>query len=158
MTSARVSSLSTGDPMTSVRQHVRQSSLRGCARSVAFLIAALMALSGAFGPTAARAADPVITGVLGSYTSGVWPFLIGMKKCLFARHDLQPDVVFVPTAPGLVQQLAAGSLEIVAVNGLAEPLHAVEKGAPVAIMRIIGQTPNYVMIARKDIPDLKSLK
>jgi ABC-type nitrate/sulfonate/bicarbonate transport system substrate-binding protein len=109
-------------------------------------------------PTAARSAEPVVTGVLGSYTSGVWPFLIGMKKGFFARHDIRPDVVFVPSAPGLVQQLAAGSLDIAAVNGLAEPLHAVEKGAPVALMRIIGQTPNYVMIARRGIPDLKSLR
>jgi NitT/TauT family transport system substrate-binding protein len=107
----------------------------------------------------ATAADKVVvTGVLGSYTSGVWPFLIAVKKGFFARHGIKPDVVFVPTAPGLVQQLSAGSLDLVAVNGLAEPLHAVEKGAPVAIMRIIGQTPNYVMIGRPGMKDLKELK
>src|SRR5215831_16288213 len=126
--------------------------------SLAAVLAILMGVCGASLPTAARASDPVITGVLGSYTSGVWPFLIGMKKGFFARHDIRPDVVFVPTAPGLVQQLAAGSLDVAAVNGLAEPLHAVEKGAPVALMRIVGQTPNYVMIARRGIPDLKSLR
>ncbi|HEY6259792.1 MAG TPA: ABC transporter substrate-binding protein [Xanthobacteraceae bacterium] len=144
--------------MSSVRQHVDKPSLRRRARSVPFAIAVLIGLSGGLVPIGARSADPVVTGVLGSYTSGVWPFLIGMKKGFFARHDIRPDVVFVPTAPGLVQQLAAGSLDLIAVNGLAEPLHAVEKGAPVAIMRIIGQTPNYVMISRRDIPDLKSLK
>src|SRR3954452_16201061 len=127
-------------------------------RPLAAAVAVLIGAGTAFAPTTVRAADPVITGVLGSYTSGVWPFLIGMKKGLFARHDIRPDVVFVPTAPGLVQQLAAGSLDMIAVNGLVEPLHAVEKGAPVAIMRIIGQTPNYVMIGRKGITDLKSLK
>jgi ABC-type nitrate/sulfonate/bicarbonate transport system substrate-binding protein len=106
-----------------------------------------------------RAAEKVVvTGVLGSYTSGVWPFLIAMKKGFLARHGIVPDVVFVPTAPGLVQQLAAGSLDIVAVNGLAEPLHAVEKGAPVAIMRIIGQTPNYVMIGVPAVKTLADLK
>ena len=123
--------------------------------ALAFAVSASLALLGQ--PTAARA-ETVVTGVLGSYTSGVWPFLVGVKKGLFARHDIVPDVVFVPTAPGLVQQLAAGSLDVVAVNGLAEPLHAVEKGAPVAIMRIIGQTPNYVMIGGKNIKDLKDLK
>jgi NitT/TauT family transport system substrate-binding protein len=127
-------------------------------RPLAAAVAVLMGAGTAFAPTTVRAADPVITGVLGSYTSGVWPFLIGMKKGLFERHDIRPDVVFVPTAPGLVQQLAAGSLDMIAVNGLVEPLHAVEKGAPVAIMRIIGQTPNYVMIGRKGLTDLKSLK
>ena len=99
--------------------------------------------------------DPVVTGV-SPYTSGArrsdW-----LRKGLFAHRNIKPDVVFVQSAR-LVQQLAAGSLDIIAVNGLAEPLHAVEKGAPVAIMRIIGQTTNYVMIARRGIPDLKSLK
>ena len=124
----------------------------------AALVMAILASVATFGSAAVHAEETVVTGVLGSYTSGVWPFLIGMKKGMFARHGIKPDVVFVPTAPGLVQQLAAGSLDVVAVNGLAEPLHAVEKGAPVAIMRIIGQTPNYVMIGGKDIADLKSLK
>ena len=115
---------------------------------------------GLFAPThASMAAEKVVvTGVLGSYTSGVWPFLIAMKKGFFARHGIKPDVVFVPTAPGLVQQLAAGSLDLIAVNGLVEPLHAVEKGAPVAIMRIIGQTPNYVMIGQPGIKNLSDLK
>ena len=57
-----------------------------------------------------------------------------------------------------MQQLAAGSLDVVAVNGLAEPIHAVEKGAAVAILRIIGQTPNYVMVARSGIKDTLGLK
>jgi NitT/TauT family transport system substrate-binding protein len=142
--------------MRIIRQKADRQSARN--RTLSLPLAIALLLSGVFAPTGARAADTVVTGVLGSYTSGVWPFLIGMKKGFFARHDIIPDVVFAPTAPGLVQQLAAGSLDIVAVNGLAEPLHAVEKGAPVAIMRIIGQTPNYVMVARRGIADLKSLK
>src|SRR5882757_3734284 len=158
MMSAKAFFLNTGEPMSSARQNVNEPNRRARAQVLRFAIAALIAAAGGFAPTAARAADPVITGVLGSYTSGVWPFLIGMKKGFFARHDIRPEVVFVPTAQGLVQQLAAGSLDIIAVNGLVEPLHAVEKGAPVAIMRIIGQTPNYVMIGRRGIADLKSLK
>src|SRR5436189_5698440 len=117
MMSAKASFLNTGDPMTSVRQDRNKPNRRSSARLVPLATAVLMALSGALVPTAARSADPVVTGVLGSYTSGVWPFLIGMKKGFFARHDIRPDVVFVPTAPGLVQQLAAGPLDIIAVNG-----------------------------------------
>jgi NitT/TauT family transport system substrate-binding protein len=150
MMCAKVSSLNMGDRMSSIRQ--------GVPKLASLAIAFATALSGSLAPTAARAADTVVTGVLGSYTSGVWPFLIGMRKGFFDRHNIKPDVVFAPTAPGLVQQLAAGSLDIIAVNGLVEPLHAVEKGAPVAIMRIIGQTPNYVMIGRSNIADLKGLK
>jgi ABC-type nitrate/sulfonate/bicarbonate transport system substrate-binding protein len=144
--------------MRAIRQDANTPRLRGSARFVSLGVAMVVALCSALVPATARAAERVVTGVLGSYTSGVWPFLIGMKKGLFARHDIAPDVIFAPTAPGLVQQLAAGSLDMIAVNGLVEPLHAVEKGAPVAIMRIIGQTPNYVMIGRRGITDLKSLK
>jgi NitT/TauT family transport system substrate-binding protein len=106
----------------------------------------------------AGAAEKVVTGVLGSYTSGTWPVLIGMKKGFFARRGIELDVVFGPSAPGLVQQLAAGSLDLVAVNGVVEPIHAVEKGAPVAILRIIGQTPNYAMLAKPGIKSVKELK
>ncbi|MDB5642473.1 MAG: transporter substrate-binding protein [Hyphomicrobiales bacterium] len=142
--------------MTKDHAHARRPKLRAslaCAAIVSMALGWLAPAQPSF------AADKVVvTGVLGSYTSGVWPFLIAMKKGFFARHGIKPDVVFVPTAPGLVQQLAAGSLDIVAVNGLAEPLHAVEKGAPVAIMRIIGQTPNYVMIGVPGVKKLSDLK
>jgi ABC-type nitrate/sulfonate/bicarbonate transport system substrate-binding protein len=80
-------------------------------------ISALM-LSWCCAPSLA-APETVVTGVLGSYTSGAWPFLISVKKGFFARRGIVPDVVFARTAPGLVQQLAAGSLDVVAVNGLA---------------------------------------
>lgn len=124
--------------------------------------ACLLAFSFAAAPLssapAVAAEKVVVTGVLGSWTSGLWPFLIAQKKGLFARQNIRHDIVFVPTAPGLVQQLTAGSIDMVALNGLAEPLHAVEKGAPVAIMRIMGQTTNYVMIGGKSIKSIADLK
>ncbi len=122
------------------------------------LCAAALSLLPVAAPSAAAAEKVVVTGVLGSWTSGLWPFLIAQKKGLFSRHGIKHDVVFVPTAPGLVQQLTAGSIDMIALNGLAEPLHAVEKGAPVAIMRIMGQTTNYVMIGGKNITKLEDLK
>lgn len=124
----------------------------------ASLCAAALSLAPLVAAPAHAAEKTVVTGVLGSWTSGLWPFLIAQKKGLFARHGIKHDIVFVPTAPGLVQQLTAGSIDMIALNGLAEPLHAVEKGAPVAIMRIMGQTTNYVMIGGKSIKTLADLK
>ena len=121
-----------------------------------------LALAGAafFTPAAApaRAETIVNTGLLGSYTAGLWPFLVAQQKGMFARRGIKHDIAFVPTAPGLVQQLAAGSLDMAALNGLVEPLHAVEKGAPVAITRIVGQSSNYAMIGQPGIRDLADLK
>ena len=126
--------------------------------ATACLLSVSLTLSPIASIPAVAAEKVIVTGVLGSWTSGLWPFLIAQKKGLFARHNLRHDVVFVPTAPGLVQQLTAGSIDMVALNGLAEPLHAVEKGAPVAIMRIMGQSSNYVMIGGKSIKSLADLK
>ena len=138
---------------------MRMTSRKVLGRWAAACVLAFAGMSAPFGAPAAVAAEKVVvTGVLGSWTSGLWPFLIAQKKGLFSRHEIRHDVVFVPTAPGLVQQLTAGSIDMIALNGLAEPLHAVEKGAPVAIMRIMGQTTNYVMIGGKSIKTIADLK
>jgi NitT/TauT family transport system substrate-binding protein len=39
-----------------------------------------------------------------------------------------------------------------------EPIHAVEKGAPVALLRIIGQVSPYAMLAKPGITSIKDLK
>jgi ABC-type nitrate/sulfonate/bicarbonate transport system substrate-binding protein len=49
------------------------------------------------GTDSVGAVEKVLTGVLGSCTSGVWPVLIGMKKGFFAKLGIELDVVFVPS-------------------------------------------------------------
>jgi ABC-type nitrate/sulfonate/bicarbonate transport system substrate-binding protein len=63
----------------------------------------------------------------------------------------------VPTASGLVQQLAAGSLDVVNI-GIVEPIHAIARGAPVAIVRVTGNVPPYEVIARPEIKTIQDLK
>jgi NitT/TauT family transport system substrate-binding protein len=63
----------------------------------------------------------------------------------------------VPTAAGLTQQLAAGSLDIIDI-GAVEPIHAVVRGAPVAIIRITGAVPLYELVAKPTVNSLKDLK
>jgi len=106
----------------------------------------------------ARALERIIIGTVGAPSGGQWPYLIGMKKGFFAAAGLELDIIYVPSAPGLIQQLVAGSLEAVATSGLVEPILASEKGAPIAIIRIIGQVPPYALIARPGIASLKDLK
>src|SRR6185312_3325114 len=78
----------------------------------------------------ARALERIIIGTVGAPSGGQWPYLIGMKKGFFAAAGLELDIIYVPSAPGLIQQLVAGSLEAVATSGLVEPILASEKGAP----------------------------
>jgi len=110
------------------------------------------------GAPRASAADTIATGMIGSPNAVGWPWYIGIRKGFFADAGITLDVIYVPSASGLVQQLSAGSLDIVADVGVVEPVHAVEKGAPVALLRIIGQVSAYEMLAKPGIASIKDLK
>lgn len=124
-----------------------------------FGIALLSTLLAALAPLApARAADKISIGLIGSPDSGGWLYFIGVKQGFFAAHGIEPDFVYVPTAPGVMQQLVAGSLDIVGVDGVVEPIHAAAKGANVAILRMISGTTPYAVIAKPSIASIKDLK
>jgi NitT/TauT family transport system substrate-binding protein len=105
-----------------------------------------------------KAAETIATGMIGAPNAVGWPWYIAMQKGFFTEAGIALDAVYVPTASGLVQQLSAGSLDIVADVGVVEPIHAVEKGAPVALLRIIGQVSAYEMVAKPTIGSIKDLK
>jgi ABC-type nitrate/sulfonate/bicarbonate transport system substrate-binding protein len=105
----------------------------------------------------AMAADTIEFGVVGAANSPEWPFYVGIQKGFFADAGIALDVIYVPTPSGLVQQLAAGSLDIVDI-GAVEPIHAVSRGAPVAIIRISGAASPYEMVAKAEIKTIKDLK
>jgi len=110
------------------------------------------------GALSADAADTIVTGLIGAPNAVAWPWYIGLRKGFFVGQGITLDIIYVPTASGLVQQLAAGSLDIVGDVGVVEPIHAVEKGAPVALLRIIGQVSAYEMLAKPGIASVKDLK
>ena len=105
-----------------------------------------------------KAAETIQTGMIGAPNAVGWPWYIGIRKGFFADAGINLDVVYVPTASGLVQQLSAASLDIVADVGVVEPIHAVEKGAPVGLMRIVGRVSAYEMLAKPTIASVKDLK
>jgi NitT/TauT family transport system substrate-binding protein len=113
---------------------------------------------GCFGIAPATAAETIETGMIGAPNSVGWPWYIGIHKGFFADAGIKLEVTYVPTASGLVQQLAAGSLDIVADVGVVEPIHAVQKGAPVGLIRIIGRVSPYEMLAKPGIASIKDLK
>jgi ABC-type nitrate/sulfonate/bicarbonate transport system substrate-binding protein len=105
----------------------------------------------------AEAADTIQFGLLGAANAVEWPFYIGMRKGFFADAGVAPDLVYVPSPAGLVQQLASGSLDIVDI-GAVEPIHAVSRGAAVAILRISGAVSPYAVVAKSTIGTIKDLK
>ena len=104
------------------------------------------------------AAETIQTGMIGAPNAAGWVWYVGIEKGFFSAADINLDLIYVPNASGLVQQLAAGSLDIVGDVGVVEPIHAVERGAPVALLRIIGRVSAYEMLAKPDIASIKELK
>jgi NitT/TauT family transport system substrate-binding protein len=105
----------------------------------------------------ARAADTVLVGSVGSTSANAWPLYIGMKKGLFAAEDIAVDTVFAQSNAAVIQQLAAGSTNVATNAGLVDPIRAIEKGAPLAIVRIEVQAPPYALLGKRDLKGIADL-
>jgi NitT/TauT family transport system substrate-binding protein len=103
-------------------------------------------------------AETITVGLVGAASSTHWPIYIGLKKGYFAAADLQLDMVFVQSSAAMVQQLTAGSLNVALSTGLADPLRAIDKGSPIAIVRIEMQAPPYAILAKPAIKRMADLK
>ena len=109
-------------------------------------------------PLPVRAADKIETGFVGAPTLTSWPWYVGMRRGFFADVGIEIDPVYVPSAPGMVQQLSAGSLGMISGTGLTDPLYAIDKGAPIAVVRVTSQASPYVMVSKPEIKSIKELK
>ena len=98
-------------------------------RSLRTAFAALLA-GAAIAASPPAKAETVIVGVVGAVSSTHWPVYIGLNKGYFAAEDLKLDLVFIQSSAALVQQLAAGSLDLALSTGLVDPIRAIDKGAP----------------------------
>jgi NitT/TauT family transport system substrate-binding protein len=123
------------------------------AKLISALIGAMLALA-----LPGRAAEKLAIGLIGSPDSGGWLYYIAVHEGYFARAGIEPDFIYVPTAPGVMQQLVSGSLDVVGVDGVVEPIHARAKGADVVILRMTSNTTPYEMIAKPSIASIKDLK
>src|SRR5476651_2074696 len=104
------------------------------------------------------AAQTVILGSVGSASANSWPSNVAIEKGFFAAEGIKPDVVFAQSNAAVIQQLAAGSINISTNSGLVDPIRAIEKGAPLAIIRIEVQKPPYSLLAKANIKSIKDLK
>ena len=122
------------------------------------VLAALLLGPGLLAPPAARAADDVTIGTVGSASANIWPVFIGIKKGFFEAENLKVDIVYVQSSANLVQQLAAGSLDITMSTGLVDPIRAVAQKAPLAIARLEVQAPPYALLAKPAIKSIGELR
>ena len=115
------------------------------------LTVAALLVAGTLAGSPALAVETVILGSVGSASTNLWPVYIGINKGFFAAEDLKVDLVFAQSNAGVNQQLAAGSLNFAINTGLVDPIRAIEKGAPVAIVRIEVQGPPYILLGHSSI-------
>ena len=100
----------------------------------------------------------VITGTVGSPSANLWPVFIGLDKGFFAAENVKIDLIYVQASAAVIQQLAAGSLNMTMSTGLVDPIRATDQGAAIAIARFEVQAPPYVMMAKAGIKSLAALK
>ncbi len=118
----------------------------------------VMALAALFlGSAAAQSAETLIMGTTGRGSAQQWPIFIAQQKGYFAENNVILDLVAAPSSSAVVQQLAAGSINI-GSGGLADPLRAIDKGAPVTLLRVETQVPPYSVFGKVGLKSLKDLK
>jgi NitT/TauT family transport system substrate-binding protein len=122
--------------------------LRGLAAAAIVLAPAL----------AARAADTVIVGAVSSGSTNLWPVFIADKQGFFRAADIVLDLVYAQSNASVIQQIAANSINVSVGSGLADPIRAIDKGAPIALLRIETQKPPYALMAKPAIKRIADLK
>ena len=120
--------------------------------------AAVAAVIAAAVATPLRAADSVTVGTVGSASANLWPVFIGLNKGFFAEQNVKIDLVYVQSSAQMIQQLTSGSLDITMSTGLVDPIRALDKGSPIAIVRLESQSPPYALVAKPTIKSYADLK
>src|ERR1700691_5329976 len=106
----------------------------------------------------AQAADTVSVGSVDATSANLWPLHIAIKNGYFDAANLKIDLVFAQSNASVIQQLAAGSYNVAPSAGMVDPIRDIEKGAPVALVRIVIQAPPYALLAKPEIKTLEGLK
>jgi ABC-type nitrate/sulfonate/bicarbonate transport system substrate-binding protein len=112
----------------------------------------------ALAPAQSQAQNTVILSSVGSASANGWPTYVAVDKGFFAAEGLIPDIVFAQSNAAVIQQLAAGSVHVSTNSGLVDPIRAIEKGAPVALLRVEMQAPPYALLAKPTIKSIGELK
>ena len=123
-------------------------------RALCWMLAALAAAV----PLRPAQAETITIGLVGAVSATHWPIYVGLKQGFYAAADLKLATVFTLSSNALVQQLAAGSLDAALSTGIVDPVYAIDKGAPIAVLRLEMVSPPYALLAKPAIASIKELK
>src|SRR5205807_1532788 len=122
----------------------------------AVLCCALLLVGLLIGP-AAQAADKVIAGSLGGQAP-LWAIYVAVHKGFFTAEGIELELNFAQSGAAVTQQLTAGSFDVALSVGITDPIHAIDKGAPLALIRIVGRAAPYVLIGKHGLKSIGDLK
>src|SRR3954451_8972872 len=117
------------------------------------LVSAVAAFALASLALPAAAAETVTLISVGSSSANFWPSAVAHEKGFFTAAGLTPDIVYAQSNAAVIQQITAGSAHFSTNSGLVDPVRAIEKGAPLAIVRLEAQAPPYSLLGK---PSLKT--
>src|SRR6202034_640499 len=106
----------------------------------------------------AAAADVISVGSVDAKSANLWALHIAAQYGYFDAANLKIDLVFSQSNASVIQQLAAGSYSVAPSAGMVDPIRAIDKGAPVALVRIVIQAPPYALLAKHEIKKIEDLK
>jgi ABC-type nitrate/sulfonate/bicarbonate transport system substrate-binding protein len=106
----------------------------------------------------AQATETISVGSVDANSASLWPLHIASRNGYFDAAGIKLDLVFAQSNASVIQQLAAGSYQIAPSAGMVDPIRAVEKGAPVALVRIVIPAPPYGLLAQPGIKRIEDLK
>lgn len=105
----------------------------------------------------AGAADKVIAGSLGGQAP-LWAIYVAVHKGFFAAEGLDLELNFAQSGAAVTQQLTAGSLDVALSVGITDPIRAIDKGASLALIRVVGNSAPYVLIGKPGLKSITDLK
>src|SRR5262245_30454237 len=108
------------------------------------------------GPVA-QAADRVVAGSLGGQAP-LWAFHVAVHKGFFVAEGIDLDLNFAHSGAAVIQQLTAGSLDVALSVGITDPIHAIDKGASLALIRVMGNAAPYALIGKPGLKTIGDLK
>ena len=104
-----------------------------------------------------RAADTISFGHVGAPSAIVWPIYIGLDQGFFDERNLKLDIIFTRSSAQVLQQLAAGALDM-GDTGAFDPVRGVDQGAAVGILAIEAGPGPFSLLAKPEIKTIKDLK
>ncbi len=107
---------------------------------------------------AAHALEDLTIGGVGGPNAVVWPHYVAEAKGLYAKAGFKIDLVYSQSNAVVLQALTAGSTKIAIAAGFSDPIHALQSGANIAVVRVDGQVGPYALLAKKQFKSIKDLK